>query len=408
MQNNTNRDINRQTAQTNQTPARKTSSAKATAGKGKSPLGKTIFNFVIALVLTLVVTGAFLCTALDKTLFNADYAVKVIEKYDIDGATGRNIESELMIQLQNGGVDNEFIKSLIQDNISENFINNVKALYGKSEIDKENADYKAFLNEKFWSEMEEQGKKNGVNIDRSNPEAQAVIDELVDIVLTVYNNNMTLPFDADEVVAPYINRFEKVFSVSSVLTIAAAVIIMIIMAVVNKKDGFGIPYMATSFGASAIIFIGLYALLNISGYVKNITMPNEADTLLVKAINDGASNILLVSFIISAVISAIFLAISLVLQKKCTAKAGGVGNTGRPSAASQAGRSTSGATGAERRVPQSGRSQMSGASQAQPNARAARPQSASPSTGTVRPSYRQTTDDDDDEPVFENRPRGRQ
>ena len=405
MQNNTNRDINRQTAQANQTPARKTSSAKATAGKGKSPLGKTIFNFVIALVLTLVVTGAFLCTALDKTLFNADYAVKVIEKYDIDGATGRNIESELMIQLQNGGVDNEFIKSLIQDNISENFINNVKALYGKSEIDKENADYKAFLNEKFWGVMEEQG---GGKVDRSNADAQAVIDELVDIVLTVYNNNMTLPFDADEVVAPYINRFEKVFSVSSVLTIAAAVIIMIIMAVVNKKDGFGIPYMATSFGASAIIFIGLYALLNISGYVKNITMPNEADTLLVKAINDGASNILLVSFIISAVISAIFLAISLVLQKKYTAKAGGVGNTARPSAASQAGRSTSGTTGAERRVPQSGRSQMSGASQAQPNARAARPQSASPSTGTVRPSYRQTTDDDDDEPVFENRPRGRQ
>ncbi len=406
MQNNTNRDINRQTAQTNQTPARKTSSAKATAGKGKSTLGKTIFNFVIALVLTLVVTGSFLCTALDKTLFNADYAVKVIEKYDIDGATGRNIESELMIQLQNGGVDNEFIKSLIQDNISENFINNVKALYGKSEIDKENADYKAFLNEKFWSEIE---KQSGGKVDRSNADAQAAVDELVDTVLTVYNNNMTLPFDADEVVAPYINRFEKVFSVSSVLTIAAAVIIMIIMAVVNKKDGFGIPYMATSFGASAIIFIGLYALLNKSGYIKNITMPNEADTLLVKAINDGASNILLVSFIISAVISAIFLAISLVLQKKYTAKAGGAGNTGRPSAASQAGRSTSGTTtGAERRVPQSGRSQMGGASQAQPNARAARPQSASSSTGTVRPSYRQTADDDDDEPVFENRPRGRQ
>lgn len=349
---------------------------RAAANSEKPRVGKIILNFVLALILTLVVTVAFLCTALGNTLFNSDYAVEVIEKYDIDGATERNIESELNVQLQNSGVDEEFIKSLLPGNVSEQFKNNIKALYGEGEIDKENSDYRTYLNEKFWQEIE---KQSGGTVDRTNQETQAAVDNNVDIVLTVYNNNMTLPFDADEVIAPYINKFASVFSTASGLTIGAVILLIVIIVALNanKKKSFGLPYVATAFSSSAIIFILLYALLNISGCIKNIAMPNEADTLLVKAVNDGAGNILLILFAISLLIFAAFLALSILMQKSNAKKSKGVARN------NMARRNTSSDTLAR----------SAGAN-------------CQSLFGTAA-SYKQRTDDDDDEPVFEERPRRR-
>lgn len=368
MQNQTNRDAGKPRA-------------SAHSEKPNVNIGKTIFNFVIALILTLVVTVSFLCISLEKTLFNADYAVKIIEKYDIDGATERNIENELKIQLQNSGVDGEFIKSLIPGNISEQFKNNIMALYGKSEIDKENADYKTYLNEKFWKEIE---KQSGGTVDRTNQETQAAVDNNVDIVLTVYNNNMTLPFDADEIVSPYINKFAKTFSTASGLTVGAALLLMAILVALNanKKKSFGIPYMATSFCASAIIFIVLYALLNISGCIKNISMPNEADTLLVKAVNDGTSKMLLIAFAISILIFAAFLAADILIRKP----------------KDKAARAKVGA-GAQR-----GNAAYRSNSSQDSMSRSARPTSS----GQAKAPSRSRPDIDDDEPVFETRPRKKQ
>ena len=301
----------------NKTKQNKKKPSKKLSGKAK------VFYTIYSLFLSIVITVTMISLALSFTAFRSGYILKVSEKYGIPDATRKAIAEQIGTELQNSGVSDEFLSSLVPDNVGEQLKANLEAVYGKEEANNSyEEEYREYVTEKFWQELERQ---NGSPVSRNDKESNAIVSQLTDTVLKIYEDNTTLPFDAEQVIAPYIKQFKNIVRIYAVVLVAVSAIMI---ATMKKK------YIAVAFGGSAILFGGLFAGLEISGVIKNIAMQSEPDILLIKALNGELGKALLICAILCA---AVWIACSVIsylaekngrMQEKRARAAGQAGSAG--------------------------------------------------------------------------------
>lgn len=275
---------------------------------------RKIVNIVLSFMLVILLFAGLTVGFVYLSFFDIDRMEESIADEGFYESYRDALKSRLTTQLRNSGTGEDFIESLVPNDIRLIFRNTLYSLYGDKSLEKDCSDYMLEYENDLKSKVKAEAIRQG--LDESDIDEET-IDEFVSNIMnaSVYDVS-TIPFSSE--ISPYVvlaKNIIKTVLIYCAVVCAVLLILLVIMNVIRKRDSV-FKYLTVIFSGASIMSVASFLYL----YIANPVSERFASYDLFAKIVGGYSNVfmtcLLTVSVIFLVLTAIFATVRYITYRR--------------------------------------------------------------------------------------------
>ena len=224
---------------------------------------KKIISYILAIVLTMLISAAFLLISVNFTILNKDNVKKQLHEVDYSYRICDIIVDSTNDYILQSGFDESILsKDFIRQEAQTDISNVMDSIYYGAELKVSSDEIK----QKLYENIEKYIAENDYEV---SEETRNDIETFKTTIVDKYEKNVVYAKDSIQEIANYVQKAKRIVLIAIIVVTVLAIIIAIVMFKLHK------PAIATSLLATGIMFtaVKFYSEINIA--VNNILILNR-------------------------------------------------------------------------------------------------------------------------------------